>query len=108
MYRAVADGTVDVITAFSSDGRIARYNLKVLADPKGSLPPYDAVLLLGPRNAAALAPVLAPLVNAISLQTMQKANLMADPPPDSDTPKKTPAEVGAWLTQSIPSSEPSP
>src|SRR5262249_27648622 len=33
MYRALADGSVDVITAFSSDGRIAAQNLLVLGDP---------------------------------------------------------------------------
>ena len=104
MYRAVADGDVDVITAFSSDGRIARYNLKILADPKAALPPYDAVVLLGPRHAAALRPVLGPLIGAISLEKMQQANLMADQPGE----KKTPAEVGAWLTQVLSSFAPAP
>ena len=33
MYRAVADGSADVITAFSSDGRIAALDLVTLADP---------------------------------------------------------------------------
>ena len=46
MYRAVGSGDVDVISAFSSDGRIAQFGLKLLSDPKGALPPYDAVLLV--------------------------------------------------------------
>ena len=33
MYKAVADGEVDVISAFSSDGRVASYDLLVLDDP---------------------------------------------------------------------------
>ena len=77
MYRAVADGEVDVITAFSSDGRIAQFGLKVLADPRQAIPPYDAVLLLSPRrsNDAALAAALQPLVGAITIERMRAANL---------------------------------
>ena len=51
MYRALEDGEVDVISAFSSDGRIAADHLIVLADPRGALPPYDAVILISPRRA---------------------------------------------------------
>ncbi len=51
MYNAIAAGDVDVISAFSSDGRIAQYDLKVLGDPKGALPPYDAILLVSPAHA---------------------------------------------------------
>src|SRR5205085_6518561 len=46
MYRAIADGSADVITAFSSDGRIAALDLLTLADPRRALPRYDAVLLV--------------------------------------------------------------
>jgi hypothetical protein len=49
MYRAIADGSADVISAFSSDGRIAALDLAVLADPRRALPSYDAVLLVSPR-----------------------------------------------------------
>ena len=51
MYRALADGEADVISAFSSDGRIAADHLVVLADPRHALPPYDAVILISPRRA---------------------------------------------------------
>jgi osmoprotectant transport system permease protein len=51
MYRALGSGEADVISAFSSDGRIAADDLVVLADPKGALPPYDAVLLIAPGRA---------------------------------------------------------
>ena len=33
MYRALEDGEADVISAFSSDGRIAADHLVVLTDP---------------------------------------------------------------------------
>jgi osmoprotectant transport system permease protein len=99
LYRAVADGDVDVISAFSSDGRIQSYKLKILADPKGALPPYDAVLLVGPRyaNDASVRRVLMPLVGNISLELMQEANFMVDRPDD----KKSPGDVAAWLDHQL-------
>jgi len=97
MYRALVDGDVDVISAFSSDGRIAQYGLKLLADPRHALPPYDAVLLVSPRFAAdeKFLGVLRPLVGALDLTAMQRANLMVDDAHD----KKTPEEAAAWLTR---------
>ncbi len=99
LYRAVAGGDVDVISAFSSDGRIAQYDLKVLADPKGALPPYDALLLLGPAHAhdTALIAALKPLTGAISLKAMQQANLMVD----RDQDKQTPAQAAQWLAAQL-------
>jgi osmoprotectant transport system permease protein len=49
MYQAVAMGEVDVISAFSTDGRIAAYGLELLEDDRGAIPPYDAIVLVGPR-----------------------------------------------------------
>jgi osmoprotectant transport system permease protein len=51
MYRALQSGDVDVISAFSSDGRIAAEDLVLLTDPQGALPPYDALILLAPKRA---------------------------------------------------------
>jgi osmoprotectant transport system permease protein len=95
MYRALMSGEVDVISAFSSDGRIARDDLLVLDDPRQAILPYDAVILLSPRRAqdARLRSALQPLVNAISLDTMQRANLEVD----RDEHKLTPAQVAATL-----------
>ncbi len=99
MYRALKDGDVDVISAFSSDGRIAQYGLTLLTDPKGALPPYDAVLLVSPARArdSALLKALAPLLGAIDLKTIQRANLMVD----RDTDKRTPDQVAAGLDGQI-------
>jgi len=80
MYTAVAKGHVDVISAFSSDGRIAAFDLVILDDPLDAFPPYDAVLLLGAR-AAARDPVvkaLRPLVGAIDDDAMRRANKAVD------------------------------
>ena len=99
MYRALLSGDVDVITAFSSDGRIAQYGLTVLTDPKGALPPYDAILLVSPGHAsdAALLRALKPLIGAIDLSTMQHANLMVDRADDKQSPQQT----AQWLEQRL-------
>lgn len=94
MYRAIADGSADVITAFSSDGRIAALDLVTLADPRRALPSYDAVLLLAPGHGAdGVAAALRPMIGAITVDRMRQANLMVD----RDTDKLTPAEAARWL-----------
>jgi osmoprotectant transport system permease protein len=97
MYEAAANGEVDVISAFSSDGRIAKYDLKVLSDPKQAIPPYDAILLLAPDDAkdGKLAAALKPLIGAIDVKMMQQANLRAA---GTGTP---PAAVASWLWEQI-------
>ncbi len=42
MYEAVKNGDVDIIPAFTTDGRIERYNLQTTKDDKGFFPPYYA------------------------------------------------------------------
>ncbi|HTU10893.1 MAG TPA: ABC transporter permease/substrate-binding protein [Allosphingosinicella sp.] len=95
MYRAIADGSADVITAFSSDGRIAALDLVTLADPRRALPSYDAVLLVTATRAGEprFVEALRPLLGAIGVERMRQANLMVD----RDTDKRTPAEAGRWL-----------
>lgn len=95
MYRAVGDGSADVITAFSSDGRIAAQDLVTLADPRRALPSYDALLLVSPARAAdtRFTMALRPLIGAIPVARMRQANLMVD----RDSDKRTPAEAAHWL-----------
>ena len=97
LYRAAASGDVDLISAFSSDGRMVRYGLKLLADPKGALPPYDALLLVSQKRAhdSHFMSALTPLNNAISLAAMQAANLLLD------RDGKTPAQAAQWLAARI-------
>jgi osmoprotectant transport system permease protein len=99
MYRAIADGSVDVISAFSSDGRIAADNLKVLADPKQAIPAYDAMILISPRrrNDATLRAALAPLIGAIPVERMREANYMLD----RDTDKATVREAAQFLGEKL-------
>lgn len=49
MYRAVADGAVEVIDGFATDGRIPAYDLQVLEDDKHFFPPYYAAPLIHAR-----------------------------------------------------------
>ena len=95
MYRALGSGEADVISAFSSDGRIAADDLVVLGDPKGALPPYDAVLLIAPGRAgdARLKLALAGLDGAITVEAMQKANFSVD----RDAGKASPSEAARAL-----------
>jgi osmoprotectant transport system permease protein len=80
MYTAVLDGHVDAISAFSSDGRIAAFDLLVLEDPISAFPPYDAVMLLS-KSAARnpdLVAALTPLMYNIDDSTMRQANRRVD------------------------------
>lgn len=43
-YEALAAGQVDVMDAYSTDAKIARYRLRVLEDDRGFFPAYEAVL----------------------------------------------------------------
>jgi len=101
MYRAVADGEVDVIAAYSSDGQIAQYDLVLIEDPKRSLPPYDAVILLAPgreRNRA-LTDALQPLLGAVTVERMRQANLMVSGSPGQT--QTSPAEAARWLSTAV-------
>ena len=79
MYQAAANGDIDVVSAFSSDGQIAKYDLKVLADPKQAIPPYDAIVLVAPDRAKdqKFIAALQPMVGAIPVTLMRQANLRA-------------------------------
>jgi osmoprotectant transport system permease protein len=97
MYRALESREADVISAFSSDGRIAADDLVLLGDPKGALPPYDAVILLSPKRAGdrRLLDALKPLGGSIDVKAMQAANYAVD----RDSGKKSPAEAAGMLAK---------
>jgi osmoprotectant transport system permease protein len=80
MYDALAAGEVDVITAYTSDGRIKAYDLVLLDDPERAFPPYDAVLLVSPRarQRPGFLEALEPLRGAIDQETMRQANRRVD------------------------------
>jgi len=90
MYQAIAAGEVDVIGAYSTDGRIAALGLELLEDDRHVVPPYDAVLLARPGLAAERPRVVAALrelVGKVDQRAMQRLNLAVD------EEHKKPAEV---------------
>ncbi len=95
MYGAATSNQVDVIAAYSSDGRIKAYDLVLLADPRQAFPPYDAILLVSARAAGRpdFVAGLEPLLGAIDLETMQEANRRVDVLGES------PRLVGRWLRE---------
>ena len=99
MYRALEDGTADVATAFSSDGRLAGGALVALTDDRSAVPTYDAVLLVSPRRAGdrRLLAALRPLVGAITPDAMRAANA------DVDLHGRTPAAVAEVLARKMSS-----
>jgi osmoprotectant transport system permease protein len=67
----------------------------VLTDPKGALPPYDAVVLITARRAddQRLIGALKPLIGRISVEAMRGANYSVD----RDDRKLTPAQAARAL-----------
>lgn len=81
MYRALADGSVDVIDGFATDGRIPAYDLVVLEDDKNFFPPYYAAPLVRVdklKEHPELGKILNRLGGQISDHTMQKLNYEVD------------------------------
>jgi osmoprotectant transport system permease protein len=97
MYQALAQGQVDVISAFSTDGRIAALDLVLLRDERGVIPPYDAIVLAGPRLVRERPEVLRALrrlEGALDAATMQRLN------GEVDQRGRAPREVAArWLAE---------
>lgn len=95
MYQALAGEQVDVISAFSTDGRIAALDLVLLRDERGVIPPYDAIVLAGARLVRERPGVLAALgrlEGVLSAEAMQRLNGAVD------QEGRTPREVArAWL-----------
>lgn len=81
MYEAIFDGRVDMISGYSTDGRIKAYNLAVLEDDEAAFPPYDAaaIIHLGVYDRfPEVIPVLNLLAGRISDSTMIQLNYQAD------------------------------
>jgi len=76
-YRALASGDVDVVDGYSTDGLIARYDLRVLEDDQRFFPPYQAAALVSERLAkdspAAIA-ALTELSGRIDVEHMRRWN----------------------------------
>ncbi|TQR15315.1 glycine betaine ABC transporter substrate-binding protein [Psychrobacillus soli] len=81
MYEAVKNGDVDVIPAFTTDGRIERFELQTTQDDLGFFPKYDAapvVRLEALEKFPELEKVLNELAGKISEEDMLKMNAKVD------------------------------
>jgi osmoprotectant transport system permease protein len=80
-YEALANGTADLTDVYTTDAKIARYGLVVLADDRRFFPPYEAVLLYR-LDAASRFPglerVFTSLRDSISAGEMQRMNARAE------------------------------
>lgn len=94
-YAACRDNKVDVIDAFSTDGRITAFNLKVLKDDKNFFPPYYAAPVVR-EETLKKHPEIAETLNLLAgkLDDKQMSVLNAK----VDLEKKDPKEVAReWL-----------
>lgn len=77
MYTAITSGEVDVITAFSTDGLLQKYDLVLLEDDKQFFPPYFMLPIVKGdtlEKYPEIAQVLSCLDNFIDDDTMQAMN----------------------------------
>jgi glycine betaine/choline ABC-type transport system substrate-binding protein len=80
MYTAVQDRQVDLITAYTTDGRVAAYDLVIIDDPRNALLPYDGIYFVSDKAAAdpKFLETIEPIVDAISDEVMREANKLVD------------------------------
>ena len=81
MYQAIARGEVDVICAFTTDGRIEAYDLQALIDDKDFFPPYFAAPVANQElfnRHPVVQRVLGQLTDEINNTEMQKMNFEVD------------------------------
>lgn len=80
-YNAIEDNAVQVIDAFSTDGKLQELGLVVLKDDKDYFPPYYAVPLVNNKTLeenSEIKPLLKKLKNILNDEEMQKLNYRAD------------------------------
>jgi glycine betaine/choline ABC-type transport system substrate-binding protein len=81
MYQAAAQGQLDVVSAYSTDGRVETSKLRVLRDDRAFFPPYEAMLLVRSSALArrpALRALLERLTGTIDEKKMRRMNADVD------------------------------
>jgi osmoprotectant transport system permease protein len=76
-YQALAQGAVDIIDAYSTDGLLDRYPLTVLEDDRGFFPPYDAAAMVRgevARQQPAAVAALTELSGRLDVRRMRRLN----------------------------------
>lgn len=80
-YMAIEQGQIDVTDAYLTDGKLARYDLKILEDDRGFFPAYLASLIAREellQNNPALQDLLNKLSGRISEKEMRKLNYLVE------------------------------
>lgn len=80
-YDAVHSGARDVVVAYSTDARIVSFDLAVLEDDQGAIPPYEAIVLVQGAFAdehPEVMKALAPLDGAFDEPTVRELNRVVD------------------------------
>lgn len=81
LFAAVQSDQIDVVSAYTTDPRLESMGLTVLGDPRGAIPPYDAVVLASERflrTRPAEAAAIRELGHALDAGTMRRLNLAVD------------------------------
>jgi osmoprotectant transport system substrate-binding protein len=80
MYEAIKSNQVDAIGAYTTDSRVDLYNLSIVEDDKGALPPYDAVIIVRKEMAEneELMKIFKILEDQIDTETMRRLNRLYD------------------------------
>ncbi|MEC1613728.1 choline ABC transporter substrate-binding lipoprotein OpuBC [Bacillus mojavensis] len=81
VYDAVKSGKMDIVLAYSTDGRIKSYDLKMLKDDKQFFPPYDCSPVVPEqvlREHPELESIIQKMIGKIDTATMQELNYEVD------------------------------
>ena len=98
MYNAVNEGFVDIISGYSTDGRIKAYNLKPLEDDQFVFPPYHCTPLIQSELLQSH-PEVAEALNLLNGQIND--SIMTELNYQVDFEKQLPGEVARSFLQSI-------
>ncbi|OIS62304.1 glycine/betaine ABC transporter substrate-binding protein [Bacillus subtilis] len=81
VYDAVKSGKMDIVLAYSTDGRIKSYGLKMLKDDKQFFPPYDCSPVVPEKvlkEHPELEGIIKKMIGKIDTATMQELNYEVD------------------------------
>lgn len=81
MYLAIKNKAVDVIAAFSTDGKLQKHNLITLVDDKQFYPSYEAAPVVRQailKNHPEIAQAITPLLGIMSQETIRELNYQVD------------------------------
>ena len=98
MFRALSQNAVDVISVYSTDGRLDAFGVRLLADDKGYFPPYEAAAVIREdalRRWPGAAAALERLSGRIDDATMRRLNF------EVDQKKRPPERVAREFLESL-------